>query len=82
MNVGDRVHYVSEGSPVRADGTQKYRSLCRAADITEIEPGSVGDRVGLHVINPTGAHWRPLSDGGADMGRGAGQWHPRENCDN
>jgi hypothetical protein len=34
--VGRVVHYVSEGSPVQPDGTQKYASKCRAADITEV----------------------------------------------
>lgn len=35
-SVGRIVHYVSEGSPVLPDGTQKYPSKCRAADITEV----------------------------------------------
>lgn len=35
-SVGRVAHYVSEGSPVRPDGTQKYTRQCRAATITEV----------------------------------------------
>lgn len=35
-SVGRIVHYVSEGSPPRPDGSQKYVSACRAAIITEV----------------------------------------------
>lgn len=35
-SVGRIVHYVSEGSPVRADGTQKYTKQCRAAVMTTV----------------------------------------------
>lgn len=45
------VHYVSEGSPVLSDGTQKYESACRAAIITEVHDGGI---VALAVFNPTG----------------------------
>jgi hypothetical protein len=48
--IGKTVHYVSEGSPVKPDGTQKYESTCRAAVITEEN----GSDVGLAVLNPTG----------------------------
>lgn len=50
--VGEMVHYVSWGSPVRADGTQAYTSRCRAAYVTQTheEEGLVG----LAVLNPTG----------------------------
>lgn len=34
--VGRMVHYVSWGSPVRADGTQAYVQQCRAAVVTEV----------------------------------------------
>lgn len=34
--VGRIVHYVSHGTPVRADGSQAYPSLCRAAIVTEV----------------------------------------------
>lgn len=54
------VHYVSHGSPVRADGTQAYKSRCRAAIVTEVydEDAFVPEHgvpyVGLCVLNPTG----------------------------
>jgi hypothetical protein len=35
-SVGRIVHYLSHGSPVREDGTQAYKSECRAAIITEV----------------------------------------------
>jgi RyR domain len=52
--ISDVVHYVSEGSPFRADGTQKYKSECRAAIVTEMRAESGADMVGLFVANPTG----------------------------
>lgn len=33
---GRIVHYVSYGTPIRADGSQAYTSQCRAATITEV----------------------------------------------
>lgn len=51
LTVGSIVHYVSHGTPIRADGTQEYRSECRAAIITVIRSPSI---VGLAVLNPTG----------------------------
>ena len=54
VRIGYQVHYVSEGSPVRDDGTQKYPSLCRAALVTEVSPILYGGEVGLFVANPTG----------------------------
>lgn len=35
-SVGRMVHYVSYGSPLRADGSQAFTSQCRAATITEV----------------------------------------------
>lgn len=58
-SVNRAVHYVSAGS---ADG--KYPSVCRAATVTEVDPGNEA-HVGLMVVNPTGIHFRPLTDGGA-----------------
>src|SRR3954469_5044706 len=64
-SVNRAVHYVSAGS---ADG--KYPSVCRAATITEVgtadKVAQVEERVCLMVINPTGVHFRPLSEGGAN----------------
>jgi hypothetical protein len=74
--LGDRVHYVAEGSPLRDDGTQKYSSVCRAADVTEVDPASP-HRVGLCVLNPLGIFFRPLEHGGSELGHAGGQWHHR-----
>lgn len=63
--VGDVVHYLSFGTPVRGDGSQAYTSECRAAIVTELTEVEVnvnnpaGDgifrqTVGLMVANPTG----------------------------
>lgn len=53
--VGRIVHYVSHGTPVRADGSQVYSSECRAAIITEVsDETGFGRVVGLCVLNPTG----------------------------
>lgn len=50
--VGRIVHYVSHGSPVRPDGSQAYKSECRAAIVTEVSGD--GLVVGLMVANPVG----------------------------
>lgn len=87
--VGDRVHYVSHGTPVREDGTQAYTAQCRAAIITEVgewPEGKTSDEdrrniavpVGLCVTNPTGLFFHPLADGGcmqSEIGREGGTWH-------
>lgn len=66
--VGRIVHYVSHGTPPRADATQAYTSECRAAIVTDAQPGLLPDAhvysgqeldtdnhvVGLCVLNPTG----------------------------
>jgi hypothetical protein len=63
--VGDVVHYVSHGTPVRGDGTQAYTSQCRAAIVTEVTRTEVNERnpagdgtfreaAGLCVLNPDG----------------------------
>jgi hypothetical protein len=70
--VGRIVHYVSHGTPVRADGSQEFESQCRAAIVTEVywqhTYDGVGNKVGpavpdLHavglcVLNPTGQFFR------------------------
>lgn len=58
-SVGRIVHYVSHGTPPRADGSQAYASQCRAAVITEVDdmepvPAHGVPSVGLCVLNPTG----------------------------
>ena len=60
-SVGCIVHYVSFGTPPRADGSQAFRSECRAATITELGRGGL---VGLCVFNPTGLFFHPLAAGG------------------
>lgn len=82
-SVGRIVHYVSHGTPVRADGGQAFTARCRAAIVTEVElgvPKSLGgERVGLAVLNPTGIFLHSLEAGGckyhdADEPPG-GTWH-------
>jgi hypothetical protein len=80
--VGRAVHYVSEGSPVREDGTQKYESVCRAATITQVWSD---ESVALAVFNPTGMFFNHVCDhdeGELADGRGAGgTWHWPERVD-
>jgi hypothetical protein len=55
--IADSVHYVSYGSPVQPDGTQVYKSECRAAIVTAIAPDDQSeneDCLSLCVLNPTG----------------------------
>jgi hypothetical protein len=76
-SVGRVVHYVSMGSPIRADGTQQYKSLCRAATLTEVDPDEDG-LVGLCVLNPTGMFFHSLLNGGSLLdasGVAGGSWH-------
>lgn len=65
-SVGRVVHYVSHGTPIRADGSQAFQSQCRAADITEVDPENP-NRVGLMVKNPTGLFFHSLADGGSEF---------------
>jgi hypothetical protein len=87
--VGDSVHYVSHGTPVRADGSQAFESQCRAAIVTEVyyEDGEPTMRVNLTVLNPTGMFFSqavPFSDSrgitfegdpGSSVKREGGTWH-------
>lgn len=77
--VGEQVHYVAYGSPVRPDGTQQFASVCRAAIVTEVSLDASGSGrgylVGLCVLNPTGIFFHPESvfdDSDAQVG---GTWH-------
>lgn len=70
-SVGRIVHYVSHGTPVRADGTQAYTKQCRAAIVTEVADPNFGEgegetTVGLAVINPGGLFFRSLAEGGCE----------------
>jgi hypothetical protein len=87
-SVGRIVHYVSHGTPPRADGTQAYAAECRAAVVTEVVPLEGGDAaqaeieqwdeearvdVGLCVLNPTGQFFnRGLH---YDPNKAGGTWH-------
>lgn len=71
--VGRVVHYVARGS---ADG--RFPSVCRAADITEVEPDTADNLVGLMVKNPTGLFFHPLADSGVaqdETEKRGGTWH-------
>ena len=50
-SVGRIVHYVSHGSPILEDGTQRFKSQCRAAIIAEVLGETMLE---LCVLNPTG----------------------------
>lgn len=78
--LGETVHYVSFGTPPRADGSQAYPSVCRAATVTEYAVEV--DTAGLCVINPTGLFFRSLADGGAPYGDSAqpGSFHFLGDC--
>ena len=67
--VGRIVHYVSHGTPVRADGTQAFAPACRAAIVTEVDPADPA-RVGLAVLNPTGQFFQALAAGGCSYDEG------------
>jgi hypothetical protein len=89
--VGRIVHYVSYGTPPREDGTQAYKSQCRAAIITEVgspmqrpQDGSVVDSVSVCVLNPTGQFFNTevLYDEGTAAGEhDGGTWHWPERVD-
>lgn len=72
-SVGHVAHYVSQGTPVRDDGTQAFTSECRAAIITEVA-GDPAQSVGLAVLNPTGMFFNravPFDE----SGHAGGSWH-------
>lgn len=86
INTADHVHYVSHGTPLRADGTRAYQSVCRAAVITEVGDENFGEgsaEVGLCVLNPTGLFFRSINDGGNPHdpnGDVPGSWHLVTEC--
>lgn len=51
--VGQAVHYVSHGTPRRADGSQEYSSECRAAVVTAVSDESP-EMARLCVFSPEG----------------------------
>jgi hypothetical protein len=78
-SVGRVVHYVSHGTPVKANGSQTYSAQCRAAVVTEVDEDSVA--LGLCVLNPTGQFFHSLGAGGcaydgrSPEARAGGTWH-------
>ena len=68
--VGEVVHYVSVGSPVREDGSQLYPSVCRAALVTETYDFS--SELGLMVVNPTGQFFNRRTPNGNAPGEESG----------
>lgn len=72
--VGRIVHYLSHGSPVLPDGTQKYKPLCRAAIVADYSEGFMGSEiVNLAVLNPTGIFF---GDSRQDESKSiGGSWH-------
>lgn len=85
-SVGRIVHYVSHGTPIQADGTQAFSSVCRAAIIAEVYPvvgggllsgGEVQDyeavTCALVVLNPTGMFFHDAQQD--EDARAGGSWH-------
>lgn len=79
-NVGAVVHYLSEGSPVLPDGSQKYRSECRAAIVTDVPEMQIPEQslASLCVLQPTGIFFRADVEYAefSPCFRTAGTWHP------
>lgn len=69
VELGDRVHYRSHGSPIGLDGTQVHRPRCRAALVSEVLGGNL---VSLFVINPSGVFF---DDCVYDVAMSGGSWH-------
>ena len=76
--IGDRVHYVSHGTPRRADGSQAFPPACRAAWVTQVHGSALAEQpdVGLCVINPTGLFFAEIVANGAQ--HEPGSWHTPE----
>lgn len=72
VSVGRVVHYVSHGTPVRADGSQAFAAECRAAVVTEVNV-NVGE-VGLCVLTPTGQFFNREVQVNLEENQG-GTWH-------
>lgn len=75
-SVGRIVHYVSYGTPGR-----EYRSECRAAIITAVQPdgeqyadGTPLTRADLAVLNPEGMFFNRAYEHSEDIHHG-GTWH-------
>jgi hypothetical protein len=76
--IGKTVHYVSHGSPVLEDGTQRYPSVCRPAVITEMAHPDRDDRSAedavLLVQNPSGIFFDTCPHDEVTMAGGTWHW--------
>ena len=71
-SVGSVVHYQSYGT---LGG--EYTAEARAAIVTQIGDGELGDVVGLAVINPTGMFFTPNVPFAEEPTPGHWSWPPR-----
>lgn len=81
-SVGRIVHYVSHGTPPRADGSQAFTAQCRAAIIAEVpypDDDELRESCLLVVLNPTGMFFSPTAyphmEPEADSDLVGGTWH-------
>jgi hypothetical protein len=75
-SVGRIVHYVSQGTPVREDGTQAYTSQCRAAIVTgEADCDAHMECVSLAVLNPEGMFFNQHVAHNETSQQRGGTWH-------
>lgn len=68
ITIGTIVHYVSFGTP-----GGEYRSVCRAAMVTEVDPPSLDDAVSVIVFNPTGLFFNDVERD--ETTKRPGTWH-------
>lgn len=71
-SVGRIVHYVSHGTPVREDGSQAYKSKCRAAIVTDVYRD--GEMIAIVVFNPEGMFFNTTVNHDEENHDG-GTWH-------
>ena len=77
--VGEIVHYVSHGTPMRSDGTRAFHPACRAAVVTEVQGdqwATALDKISLCVLNPTGLFFQEGLSSDLSEPYGPGTWHP------
>lgn len=77
-SVGRIVHYVSYGTPPRADGSQAFASEPRAAIVTAVRDGE-SMQADLCVLNPTGMFFNlgVAYDESDEPAGGTWHWPPR-----
>lgn len=78
VKIARNAHYVSHGTPIRADYTQAFPSTCRAAMITAVKKDGI---VSLAVLNPTGMFFQETVPYDADTPYGPGTWHWPTQCE-